>query len=221
MIDLIEQILTTLSSGPLSWLAYALVAGIIFAESGLFVGFFLPGDSLLVAAGTFAALDKPLFNIWILLPLLFVAAVAGDNVGYWFGKRAGPRIFSRKDSRLFKRKYLLDAREFYNKHGGKAIVLARFVPILRTFAPIVAGAVEMNYRHFVLYNLLGGLLWAVGITLIGYFFGNIPFVKRNLEVALVGVIFISLIPMILHWWTERRKHAQTPLVTQAPSDETT
>ena len=209
MIELIEQILTTISSGPLSWLTYALVAGIIFAESGLFVGFFLPGDSLLVAAGTFAALDKPLFNIWILLPLLFAAAVLGDNVGYWFGKRTGPRIFNREDSRLFKRKYLLDARAFYDKHGGKAVVLARFVPFVRTFAPIVAGAVEMNYKNFFFYNLLGGLLWAVGITLIGYFFGNIPFVKRNLEVALVGVILISLIPVIFHWWTERRKQIAT------------
>ncbi len=209
MIELIEQILTSISSGPLSWLTYALVAGIIFAESGLFVGFFLPGDSLLVAAGTFAALDKPLFNIWVLLPLLFAAAVLGDNAGYWFGKRTGPRIFNREDSRLFKRKYLLDARAFYDKHGGKAVVLARFVPFVRTFAPIVAGAVEMNYKNFFFYNLLGGLLWAVGITLIGYFFGNIPFVKRNLEVALVGVILISLIPVIFHWWTERRKQTAT------------
>ena len=205
MIDLIEQVLTSLSSGPLSWLTYALVAGIIFSESGLFVGFFLPGDSLLVAAGTFAALDKPLFNIWVLLPLLFVAAVAGDNVGYWFGKRAGPRIFNREDSRLFKRKYLLDARAFYEKHGGKAILLARFVPIVRTFAPIVAGAVEMTYKHFFMFNVVGGFLWAVGVTLIGYYFGNIPFVKRNLEVALIGVIIISLVPMFIHWWTERRK----------------
>jgi membrane-associated protein len=209
MIEIIENILTALSQGPLSWLTYAVVAGIIFAESGLFFGFFLPGDSLLIASGTFAALEKPLFNIWILVPLLFAAAVLGDNVGYWFGKKTGPRIFSREDSRFFKRKHLLDAKAFYDKHGGKAVVLARFVPFVRTFAPIVAGAVEMDYKRFLLFNLIGGFLWAVLLTLVGYFFGNIPFIKKNLEVALIAVIFISLIPVILHWWNDRRKQSHT------------
>lgn len=209
MIEIIENILTALSQGPLSWLTYAVVAGIIFAESGLFFGFFLPGDSLLIASGTFAALEKPLFNIWILVPLLFAAAVLGDNVGYWFGKKTGPRIFSREDSRFFKRKHLLDAKAFYDKHGGKAVVLARFVPFVRTFAPIVAGAVEMDYKRFLLFNLIGGFLWAVLLTLVGYFFGNIPFIKKNLEVALIAVIFISLIPVILHWWNDRRKQNHT------------
>jgi membrane-associated protein len=205
MVHLIEQILDTVSHGPFPVLAYLLVAGIIFAESGLFFGFFLPGDSLLVTVGAIAALPTSPFNIWVLCILLFVAAVLGDNVGYWFGKKTGPRIFSREDSRFFKQKYLRDAQKFYDQHGGKAIVLARFVPFVRTFAPIVAGAVEMDYRRFFGFNLLGGLLWAVGITLIGYFFGNIPFVKNNLEIALIVIIILSLMPIVIHQITERRK----------------
>jgi membrane-associated protein len=127
-------------------------------------------------------------------------------VGYWFGKKTGPRIFAREDSRVFKQHYLLQARAFYDKHGGKAIVLARFVPFVRTFAPIVAGAVYMNYRRFFSFNLLGGFLWAVGITLIGYLFvDKIPFLKQNLEWFLIAVIFLSLAPVIIHQVSERRK----------------
>src|SRR6185436_4638228 len=139
---------------------------IVFAESGLFFGFFLPGDSLLLTAGLFAY--KGQLNIWYLLPLLFVAAVLGDNVGYWFGRKTGPPLFNREQSLLFRRKNLLAARAFYEKHGGKTIILARFMPFIRTFAPIVAGAVEMHYRRFMLFNLVGGLIWAVGVTLLGY-----------------------------------------------------
>jgi membrane-associated protein len=208
MVHLIEQVLETISHGPFPFLAYAVVILIIFAESGLFFGFFLPGDSLLVTVGALAALPTSPFNIWILLPALFLAAVLGDNVGYWFGKKTGPRIFSRPDSRFFKQKYLLDAKAFYNKHGGKAVVLARFMPFVRTFAPIVAGAVEMEYRSFFTYNLLGGFLWAVGITLIGYLFGNIPFVRNNLEVALIVIIVLSLVPLVLHQIVERRREHQ-------------
>ncbi len=205
LLKFIEGILTTLSEGPLNWLTYALVAGIIFAESGLFFGFFLPGDSLLIAAGIFAAQSKPLFNIWILVPLLFVAAVLGDNVGYWFGAKTGPKIFARDDSRFFKKKYLEAARDFYDKHGGKAVILARFTPFVRTFAPIVAGAVGMPYRRFMFNNLLGALLWAVGLTLVGYFFGNHPFVKDNLEIALVLVVLVSVLPIAVHYISDRRK----------------
>jgi membrane-associated protein len=205
VVHLIEQILDTVSHGPFPFLAYLLVAGIIFAESGLFFGFFLPGDSLLITAGALAALPTSPFNIWVLCIVLFVAAVLGDNVGYWFGKKTGPRIFSREDSRFFKQKYLRDARDFYDRHGGKAIVLARFAPFVRTFAPIVAGAVDMPYRRFFGYNLIGGFLWAVGITLIGYFFGNIPFVRNNLEVAIIVIIILSLLPLVIHHFSERRK----------------
>jgi membrane-associated protein len=206
MVELIERVLMTISQGPFPFLAYLVVAGIIFAESGLFFGFFLPGDSLLITAGALAALPTSPFRIEILLPLLFVAAVLGDNVGYWFGKKTGPRIFSRDDSRIFKKHHLESARAFYDRHGGKAIVLARFVPFVRTFAPIVAGAAQMDYRRFFSFNLLGGFLWAVGITLIGYLFvDRIPFLKQNLEWFLIAVVFLSLVPVILHQMGERRR----------------
>jgi membrane-associated protein len=204
MVEIIERILTTLSQGPFPFLSYAVVWFVIFAESGLFFGFFLPGDSLLVTCGALAALPNSPFNIWVLLPLLAVAAVLGDNVGYWFGRKTGPRIFSRTESRFFKPKYLKQAHAFYEKHGGKTIIIARFMPFVRTFAPIVAGAVDMEYKRFFLYNLVGGLLWSVGITLIGYVFGNIPFVKNNLEIALVVIILLSLAPIVVHQVVERR-----------------
>jgi membrane-associated protein len=217
VVHLIEQILETVSHGPFPFLAYLLVAGIIFAESGLFFGFFLPGDSLLVTAGAIAALPTSPFNIWVLVALLFIAAVLGDNVGYWFGKTTGPMIFNRKDSRFFKQKYLVQASEFYDRHGGKAIVLARFVPFVRTFAPIVAGAVGMDYKRFFGFNVIGGFLWAVGITLIGYFFGNIPFVKNNLEIAIVVIIILSILPIVFHQIAERRKgHTEAAATVEAP-----
>ena len=205
MVEFIERILLTLSQGPFPFLSYAVVWFVIFAESGLFFGFFLPGDSLLVTVGTLAALPTSPFNIWLLIPLLFFAAVLGDNVGYWFGRKTGPRIFNREESRFFKPKYLRQAHAFYEKHGGITIVLARFMPFVRTFAPIVAGAVDMHYGQFFFYNLAGGALWTVSITLIGYLFGNIPFVKNNLEVALIVVIVLSLAPIALHQFAEYRR----------------
>ncbi len=206
MLQLIDQIFTTLGSGPFPVLAYVVLFAIVFAESGLFFGFFLPGDSLLFAVGALSAVapDRP-FNIFILLPLTFIAAVLGDNVGYWFGKKTGPRIFAREDSRFFKKHYLLSARAFYEKHGGKAIVLARFVPFVRTFAPIVAGAVEMHYRNFIFYNLLGGFIWAVGVTLAGYFFGQIPFIHDNFEIAVIAIVFVSVLPIGIHWLSDKLK----------------
>lgn len=183
---------------------------IVFAESGLFFGFFLPGDSLLLTAGLFAY--KGLLNIWVLLPLLFVAAVLGDNVGYWFGRKAGPMLFNREESLLFKRKNLLAARGFYDQHGGKTIILARFMPFIRTFAPIVAGAVEMDYRRFMFFNLVGGLVWAVGLTLAGYFLGSIfppELLDRYFIVIVIVVIAISVLPTALHLWQENRHTIMT------------
>ena len=204
----------TLSQGPFPFLVYAVVWFVIFAESGLFFGFFLPGDSLLVTVGALAALPTSPFNIWLLIPLLFIAAVLGDNVGYWFGKKTGPRIFSREESRFFKPKYLKQAHVFYEQHGGITIVLARFMPFVRTFAPIVAGAVDMHYSQFFFFNLIGGALWTGVITLIGYMFGNIPFVKNNLEIALVVIILLSLAPIVVHQITERRREKRE---REAPS----
>lgn len=184
---------------------------IVFAESGLFFGFFLPGDSLLLTAGLFAY--KGLLNIWVLLPLLFVAAVLGDNVGYWFGRKTGPPLFNREESLFFKRKNLLAAKAFYEKHGGKTIVLARFMPFIRTFAPIVAGAVEMDYRRFMFFNLFGGLLWAIGVTLAGYFlgglfeqmFGSADVLDRYFLIIVAVVIVLSVLPTGLHLWRDNRE----------------
>lgn len=181
---------------------------IVFAESGLFFGFFLPGDSLLLTAGLLAAQGS--LHLELLLPLLPVAAILGDNVGYWFGKKTGPAIFRRENSLLFRRKNLLAAKAFYERHGGKTIVLARFMPFIRTFAPIVAGAAEMHYPRFVFFNIFGGLLWAAGVTLVGYFLGNsIPADKLEkyfLAIVLV-VIFISALPAMIHVWKEYRGEA--------------
>lgn len=195
--------------GPFAYLGLFLV---IFAESGLFFGFFLPGDSLLLTAGlvayeTMRDSQPGELNLYVLIPLLFVAAVLGDNVGYWFGRKAGPPLFHREESLLFKRKNLLAAKAFYEKHGGKTIVLARFMPFIRTFAPIVAGAVEMNYRHFMTYNLLGGLFWAVGVTLAGYVLGSIfppEVLERYFLLIVVVVIFLSVLPTFIHLWRENR-----------------
>jgi membrane-associated protein len=185
---------------------YVGLGAIVFAESGLFFGFFLPGDSLLLTAGLLAS--RGLFNIWVLLPLLFVCAVLGDNVGYWFGAKTGPHIFNRENSLLFRRKNLLAAKAFYDKHGGKTITLARFMPFIRTFAPIVAGAVGMEYRRFMVFNLLGGVVWAIGLTLVGYFigqaFGTVEGIDHYFTLLILAVIFISALPAMIHLWKESR-----------------
>jgi membrane-associated protein len=179
---------------------------IIFAESGLFFGFFLPGDSLLLTAGLFAS-EGQLFNVWMLLPLVFIAAVLGDNVGYWFGRKAGPPLFTRPASMLFKPKNLLAARAFYDKHGGKTMILARFMPFIRTFAPIVAGAVEMPYNGFLFYNAIGGLLWGVGVTLAGFALGKAfppEILDKYFLLIVVVVIALSVLPTAWHLWRENR-----------------
>ncbi len=173
------------------------VFGVLFAESGLFFGFFLPGDSLLFTAGVLAS--QGLINYPLLLVITFAAAVLGDNVGYWFGKRVGVKLFEREDSRFFKKHHLLDAQKFYDKHGKKTIVLARFVPFVRTFAPIVAGAAKMPYTTFMFFNILGGLLWAVGIASLGFFLGNVPIVKHNYEIVIFLIVFGSLLPVAWHF----------------------
>lgn len=178
---------------------------IIFAESGLFFGFFLPGDSLLLTAGLFASEGQ--LNIWILLPIVFVAAVLGDNVGYWFGRKAGPPLFMRESSVLFRPKNLLAAKVFYDKHGGKTMILARFMPFIRTFAPIVAGAVEMHYPSFLIYNAAGGLLWGVGVTVAGFALGKVfppDVLDKYFLLIVVVVIILSILPTAWHLWKENR-----------------
>lgn len=178
-------------------IGYAGITGIIFAESGLLIGFFLPGDSLLFTAGFLAS--QGIFNIALLCALAFIAAVTGDSVGYWFGHKVGRRMFQREDSFFFHKHHLLRAERFYQEHGGKTIVLARFLPVVRTFAPIVAGIGTMPYQNFVAYNLIGGALWGIGMPLAGYFLGSaIPDVDRYLIPIIIGIIVLSLLPSVIH-----------------------
>jgi membrane-associated protein len=176
---------------------------IIFAETGLLVGFFLPGDSLLFTAGILANQGK--LNLAAILIGCFAAAVIGDQVGFTIGQRVGPRLLRRPDSRLFKREYIDRTEDFFDRHGAKTVVLARFVPVVRTFAPIVAGVGNMHYRTFVVFNLLGGLLWAVGLTTLGYYMGQIDVVKNNIELAIVAVIALSLLPVAIEIVKHRRE----------------
>ena len=186
------------------------VFAVIFAETGLLVGFFLPGDSLLFTAGFLASapssvdesLHLPLG--WLLIGV-YIAAVAGDQLGYFIGNKAGPAVFNRPDSRFFKRAHVEKAEAFFEKHGVKTIILARFVPIVRTFTPVVAGVSKMKYRTYLTFDLLGGLLWGVGVTLLGYFLGQVEFVEKNLEVAILAVVAISLTPMAFELWKHRRE----------------
>jgi membrane-associated protein len=177
-------------------LTYVLLFAVIFMETGLVVTPFLPGDSLLFAAGTFAspALGSSL-NIGLLWVLLSAAAILGDTANYWIGHYIGPRAFS-GDVRFLKKEYLDRTHAFYEKHGGKTIILARFVPIVRTFAPFVAGVGAMTYKHFISYNVIGGLVWVTIFTLGGYFFGNLPFVKNNFSLVVIAIIVISVLPAV-------------------------
>lgn len=195
----------------IGWGGLPVLAIIVFAETGLLIGFFLPGDSLLFVAGFLASpagekiMGEHQFSIFWLNVVLIIAAIVGDTVGYWIGHKAGPPIFNRPQSRFFRRDYLLRAHEFYERHGGKTIVLARFIPIIRTFAPVVAGAASMNYRHFVAYNVFGGIGWVVSMTLLGYYLGQIPWVQKNLEKAVLIVILLSVSPVFVHAWQEWRR----------------
>ena len=194
-----------------SWLrsgGILLLAAIVFAESGLLVGFFLPGDSLLFIAGFFTATNDYLPSLPITALIVFAAAVLGDQVGYLFGRKVGPSLFDRPQSRFFKPSHVDKAHTFLGKHGSKTIVLARFVPIVRTFAPIVAGVGRMKYRTFITYNLIGGFIWGVGVTTLGHFLGQQDLVKKNIEVASVAIVFVSLLPIIIEFLRHKRQAAQ-------------
>lgn len=197
----IDEHLTTIIARYGLW-TYAILFAIIFVETGLVVMPFLPGDSLLFAAGAFAS--KGALNPLVLTVLLSIAAVIGDTVNYWVGRYFGPRVFT-ENRRFLNKRHLDRAQEFYNRHGGKAIVFARFVPIVRTFAPFVAGVGAMNYPKFLFYNVTGGVVWITLFVWAGYFFGNIPAVEKNFELVIFAIIGLSVVPMVIEYWKERKR----------------
>ena len=195
-------------SALVAWAGYAGMAAIVFTETGLFVGFFLPGDSLLVTAGLLSSQGLPL-NVFELGLLLTAAAILGDNTNYWVGRMTGASIFTRDDSLLFKKKHVERAHEFYVKHGPKTIVLARFMPIIRTFAPLVAGVGKMDYRTFLTFSVLGGTAWIWSMLMLGYFLGaKVPGVAKHIELVIIAVIFLSILPGIISWWRQPERRVQ-------------
>lgn len=175
-----------------------LVCGIIFAETGLLVGFFLPGDSMLFTAGLLVATDTIKFNIWAFAALIIVSAIIGNQAGYLIGSKAGPAIFNKPDSKLFKRENVESAHAFFEKHGGKALILARFVPIIRTFVPVIVGVAQMSKRKFFLFNVIGAVLWGGGVTLLGYLLGDkVPWVRENLDIIFIAIVLVSVIPIAI------------------------
>lgn len=207
MLDFIQDIFRTLYNveAVISWGGLFIICAFVYSETGLFFGFFLPGDSLLVTAGIFASQGK--LSLFLLISLGTVFAFLGDQTGYWIGRRAGKALYKREDSLFFKKKHLMKAHIFYEKYGPKTIVIARFVPIVRTFAPAVAGAAEMNYKKFVFYNFFGGFFWIFSMSLVGYFLGNlIPNISTHIHLIIAIVIFISLLPAIIEFLRERYSH---------------
>lgn len=189
-----EKLRALLENTLSGWYAYALLAAIVFAETGLLVGFLLPGDSLLFIVGVVAGAGH-LNIVWVNI-LLMVCAIVGDGVGYWLGRRTGPAIFNRPDSLLFRQEHVHRTRAFYEKYGGKTIVYARFVPIVRTFAPFIAGVAGMNYRRFLLFNIFGGIGWVLLMTMAGYFLGNQPLVQKYFDKAILAILVISVSPVL-------------------------
>lgn len=198
--------------GPLT---YAIIFLTIFAETGLVVAPFLPGDSLLFIVGTLSG--NGLLNVWVIYLTILIAAILGDTTNYWMGNKIGPKVFSKNNSRIFNKEYLEKTRNFYDKHGGKTIILARFVPLIRTFAPFVAGVGKMRYSTFFFYNIIGAFLWSTIFTFAGYFFGGLPIIKENFEYAVIGVIFVSLLPMLIeyikHKYQAPKKQTHQPSYT--------
>jgi membrane-associated protein len=214
-LELIQDFFRTIYNVPMlvEFGMWALVL-IVFAETGLMVGFFLPGDSLLVTAGLFAAkgTGAHLDIVWLNVALC-LAAIVGDATGYWIGYRAGKALYSRPNSLLFRREHLIKTHEFYERHGGKTIVIARFMPIIRTFAPVVAGAGTMAYRRFAVYNIAGGIAWVLSMTLTGYFLGRaVPDIDKHIHLVVAVVIFLSLLPGIISYL---RARSQTPPSVEA------
>ena len=182
---------------------YALLFLVIFAETGLVFIPFLPGDSLLFATGAVLAIEGTGLNIWLMMVLLFIAAVIGDAVNYAVGRYVGPKVFKENSGILFNKEHLLRTKRFYDRHGGKTIIIARFIPIVRTFAPFVAGIGHMNYLRFASYNIVGAFFWVLPFVILGYFFGNLPAVQKNFHYVIVGIIALSVMPIVIEFWKAR------------------
>lgn len=217
----------TLALGP-SWLdpnylldTYSIwgLLLIVFAESGLLIGFFLPGDSLLFTCGLLITSGDLDFPLWAAIALICLAAVLGDQAGYMFGKKVGPSLFNRPDSRLFKQENVTKAHEFFEKYGPKSLVLARFVPIVRTFTPIIAGVSGMKYRSFLIFNVIGGVLWGAGVTLLGSWLGNVPVVKNNIEAMLILIVLVSVIPIGFEFLRARGKNKKAEQTRPQPEPQ--
>ncbi len=196
LIHLLTQVLT-------GWLGYGLLAGVVFAETGLLVGLFLPGDSLLFTVGVVAGAGD--LDIVKICALLTIVSILGDQSGYFLGNRTGPTIFSRPDSRFFKQEYVRRTQEFYEKHGGKTLIYAKFVPIVRTFAPFMAGVGKMRYLRFLSFNVFGGVGWVLSATLAGFFLGKYPVVKHNFEKVVIMIAVVSVLPMVFQFFQSRKK----------------
>src|SRR5579863_6325970 len=195
LIHLLSQVVT-------GWFGYALLAGVVFAESGLLIGLFLPGDSLLFTVGVVAGAGE--LNIVQICLLLVTASILGDQGGYFFGRRTGPAIFSRPDFCLVKQEYVTRTQHFYDRHGGKTLIYAKFVPIVRAFAPFMAGVGHMRYSRFVSFNVFGGLGWVLSMTLAGYYLGSVPLIRTNFEKVVLGIVFISVLPLAFQYLKARR-----------------
>ncbi|HEV2201221.1 MAG TPA: VTT domain-containing protein [Bryobacteraceae bacterium] len=204
-----ERLIHLLSVVFTGWLGYALLAGIVFAETGLLFGLFLPGDSLLFTVGVVTGAGE--LDIVRISALLAIASVAGDQSGYFLGFRTGPRVFSRPDSRLFKQEYVTRTMQFYARHGGKTLIYAKFVPIVRTFAPFMAGVGRMRYLRFLSFNVFGGLGWVLSMTMAGYFLGGVPFIRRNFEKVVLGIVLISVLPLLIQLVQSRRGRSPKPV----------
>lgn len=201
-----EKLIPFLGQMLTSWIGYAMLFGVVFAETGLLIGFIFPGDSLLFTIGVVVGAGN--LNVAAMCAVLAAAAILGDQAGYFIGRRTGPKIFKRPDSRFFKQEYIRQTQEFYDRYGGKTLIMAKFVPFVRTFAPFMAGVGRMPYSRFLAFNIFGGLGWVLSMTLLGYFLGSIPFVRQHFEKFVIGIVVISVLPVILQIVKSRR--SKTP-----------
>jgi membrane-associated protein len=207
-----ERLIHLLSQVITGWYGYFLLAGVVFAETGLLVGLFLPGDSLLFTVGVVAGAGQ--LDIVSICASLAAASILGDQSGYLLGHRTGPAIFSRPDSRWFKQEYVTQTQHFYHKHGGKTLIYAKFVPIVRTFAPFMAGVGRMHYPRFLSFNVIGGLGWVTTMTLAGYFLGGIPLIRQNFEKVVIAIVFASIAPVLIHYFNSKRRSSARRLSPQ-------